>query len=330
MAGIMNILSGAKKNIAAAARTDGVLKRLVARSAAGAGIGAAAGGTMSAIQGGSFGEGAVRGGIMGGMAGAASGVYKMGAFGEQSLDASGRFRKGATSIYSTLVDNTSTWDQVNRLRAKDADAFMNNIRSASSAEDLKNRFMAMDKEAKKKPYQAPTATSVPVQGPPVPPTKKPYEKPTITNPRENFKPNFVDVTPNGYSTNYPSSNLMGLPAGTGTNIQQNYNMLSTDLSKMPSQSSAVSGYLPVGTTQKHYNEFANSVASYKNGGNRWNRIESEGRKIAQGLYNVDNVSTDQMVEGVSRFMESHAGQQMRKRYASVNRGYESFLNGVTS
>lgn len=372
MGKVSNLIKGAGKNIAAAARTDGVMKAALKRTAVGAGIGAAAGGTMSAIQGGSFGEGAVRGGIMGGMAGAASSAYKMGAMGSQSIDSSGKFRKGATSVYSHLIEGNTTWDEVNKFRAKDADSFMNHIRSANDGQDLRARMIQMDGKAKTKnvgqikDHSAGKMKRVKSQADTNPSTPKPEAttsevspvsapEPTVgsqvnTNPSGNYKPdfvdvtpglnnktNFVDVTPNGYSTNYPSSNLMGLPGRTGTNIQQNYNMLSTDLPKLPagtpklpSQSSAVSGYLPAGTTQKHYNEFANSVSAYKNGGNRWNRIESEGRKIAQGLYNVDNVSTDQMVEGVSRFMESPAGQQMRKRYGFVNRGYESFLNGVTS
>lgn len=150
MGKVSNLIKGAGKNIAAAARTDGVMKAALKRTAIGTGIGAAAGGTMSAIQGGSFGEGAVRGGIMGGMAGAASSVYKMGAMGAQSIDSAGKFRKGATSVYSHLLKGNTTWDEVNKFRTKDADSFMNHIRAANDGQDLRARMIQMDGKAKAK------------------------------------------------------------------------------------------------------------------------------------------------------------------------------------
>lgn len=149
MAGITNLAKGAAKNIAQALSTDGVGKALAKRAAAGAGIGAIGGGTLSAIQGGSFGEGAVRGGILGAGVGAATGAYKMGAFGNSVLDEAGRFRKGATSVYSHIADGTATWEQVNKYRQKDFDSFMNHIQNARDGQKLSNKYWEKDLEAKK-------------------------------------------------------------------------------------------------------------------------------------------------------------------------------------
>ena len=149
MAGITNLAKGAVKNIAQAWGTDGVKKALLKRAAVGAGIGAVGGGTLSAIQGGSFGEGAVRGGFVGAGIGAATGAYKMGAFGNSVLDEAGRFRKGATSVYSHIADGTATWEQVNKYRQKDFDSFMNHIQNAREGQKLSNKYWEKDLEAKK-------------------------------------------------------------------------------------------------------------------------------------------------------------------------------------
>lgn len=148
MAGITNLAKGAAKNIAQALSTDGVGKALAKRAAVGAGIGAVGGGTLSAIQGGSFGEGAVRGGFIGAGIGAASGAYTMGAFGSNALDEAGRFRKGATSVYSHVASGNATWAQVNQYRQQDINAFMGHIRDAQDGKDLVNRFTQMDGAAK--------------------------------------------------------------------------------------------------------------------------------------------------------------------------------------
>ena len=154
MAGITNLAKGAAKNIAQALSTDGVGKALAKRAAVYGGFGAVGGGTLSAIQGGSFGEGAVRGGILGAGVGAATGAYKMGAFGNSVLDEAGRGRKGASTVYAQVASDTAKWEQVNMYRQKDFNAFMNHMKNAQDADDLAARFRQMDGASKKK-YQKP-------------------------------------------------------------------------------------------------------------------------------------------------------------------------------
>ena len=84
--GFKNLAKGVVKNLGDAHTVEGIGGAYLRRAAAGAGIGAVAGGTVEAIQGGSFGEGAVSGAVKGGIIGAGTVAYKAAGLGSDVFE----------------------------------------------------------------------------------------------------------------------------------------------------------------------------------------------------------------------------------------------------
>ena len=78
---------GILRNLGEAHKVSGIGKAYARRAAVGASIGAVAGGTIEAAQGGSFGEGAVSGAFKGAAIGTATVAYKAAGLGADVFEA---------------------------------------------------------------------------------------------------------------------------------------------------------------------------------------------------------------------------------------------------
>lgn len=273
MAGITNLAKGAAKNIAQALSTDGVGKALAKRAAMGAGIGAVGGGTLSAIQGGSFGEGAVRGGILGAGVGAATGAYKMGAFGNNVLDEAGRFRKGATSVYSHIASGNDTWAQVNKYRQQDFNAFMNHIRNAEEGQSLAKAFQQMDGAAKKK-----------------------YQKSTTAASSEAAK-NATQQRKNNNDIQKRIDDITGVNQGGKSKAMNKF------YDRQISRYNEIDSYI-----EDELKNLSNNIRSHKKGQKALNVINREGAKYAKNIYGINELSSGQKFKGINTFLNSREGK----------------------
>ena len=298
MAGITNLAKGAAKNIAQALNTDGVGKALAKRAAMGAGIGAVGGGTLSAIQGGSFGEGAVRGGFIGAGIGAATGAYKMGAFGNSVLDEAGRFRKGATSVYSYVASGNDTWAQVNKYRQQDLNAFMNHVRNAEEGQSLAKAFEQTNKEAKV------------------------IHNNNNQNAQKQVNQNIIKNANNQTIRNSENINIQKrIDNITGVNKSKKSEAMSKFYDRQTNRYNEIDSYI-----EEELKNLSNNIRSHKKGQKTLNVINREGSKYAKNMYGSNELSSGQKFKGINAFLNSREGKLFMNHNTYVKKELDTVLD----
>ena len=298
MAGITNLAKGAAKNIAQAWSTDGVKKALLKKAAVYGGIGAVGGGTLSAIQGGSFGEGAVRGGILGAGVGAATGAYKMGAFGNSVLDEAGRFRKGATSVYSYVASGNDTWAQVNKYRQQDLNAFMNHVRNAEEGQSLAKAFEQTNKEAKV------------------------IHNNNNQNAQKQVNQHIIKHANNQTIRDSENINIRKrIDNITGVNKSKKSEAMSKFYDRQTNRYNEIDSYI-----EEELKNLSNNIRSHKKGQKTLNVINREGSKYAKNIYGSNELSSGQKFKGINAFLNSREGKLFMNHNTYVKKELDTVLD----